>query len=162
MELVRTGRLELPRVAPLEPKSSASANSATFAGADKPDSIEARSGLLPPQDSGPSYIPIVTDGHGVQGCEKGSYRDAAPGFRDGRLDHRRAVPHDGGSALGPSKRTSSKLNTPDRLFQRVALMATPRWGPANAQWQAVRSVRRRDSRTLSSTRLARVPIFGAP
>lgn len=29
--MVRTGRLELPRVAPLEPKSSASANSATFA-----------------------------------------------------------------------------------------------------------------------------------
>jgi hypothetical protein len=29
--LVRTGRVELPRVAPLEPKSSASANSATFA-----------------------------------------------------------------------------------------------------------------------------------
>ncbi len=29
--MVRTGRLELPRVAPLEPKSSASTNSATFA-----------------------------------------------------------------------------------------------------------------------------------
>ena len=29
--LVRKGRLELPRVTPLEPKSSASTNSATFA-----------------------------------------------------------------------------------------------------------------------------------
>ena len=33
---MRTGRLELPRVAPLEPKSSASTNSATFARAEQP------------------------------------------------------------------------------------------------------------------------------
>ena len=31
IDLVRTGRLELPRVTPLEPKSSASTSSATFA-----------------------------------------------------------------------------------------------------------------------------------
>ena len=34
--MVRTGRLELPRVAPLEPKSSASTNSATFARGEQP------------------------------------------------------------------------------------------------------------------------------
>ena len=34
--MVRTGRLELPRVAPLEPKSSASTNSATFASREQP------------------------------------------------------------------------------------------------------------------------------